>query len=119
MTTSVRYIVEDATLAAAFYEKLGFTVQMNPGPGFAMLSRGDLELLLNSPGTGGAGSAPTPGGWNRFQLLVDDLAAEVARLSADGVRLRTAIIDGNAGRQVVAEDPSGNAVELFEPRRPT
>lgn len=121
MTTSVRYIVEDATAAIPFYELLGFATVMHPGPGFAMLDRGDLRLLLNAPGAGGAGQGaadgtpPSPGGWNRFQLLVDDLDAEVARLRDTGVPFRNEVVSGNAGRQAVAEDPSGNAVELFEP----
>ena len=121
MEISVRYIVDDATQAIDFYELLGFEVVMHPGPGFAMLKRGDLRLLLNAPGAGGAGQGaadgtpPAPGGWNRFQLLVDDLDAEVARLSRAGVPFRNRIISANAGRQALADDPSGNAVELFEP----
>jgi catechol 2,3-dioxygenase-like lactoylglutathione lyase family enzyme len=123
METSVRYIVEDTSAAIGFYELLGFETLMHPGPGFAMLRRDQLRLLLNTPGGGGGagqrvagGSAPEPGGWNRFQLIVDDIDAEVARLSDAGVRFRSAVIDGTGGRQVLAEDPSGNAVELFQPR---
>lgn len=121
MATAIRYIVDDATRAVPFYELLGFEVVMHPGPGFAMLNRGDLRLLLNAPGAGGAGqgaadgSPPEPGGWNRFQLVVDDLDAEVARLQDAGVTFRNRIAAGNAGRQVLAEDPAGNVVELFEP----
>lgn len=121
MTAAIRYIVDDATQAIPFYELLGFEVVMHPGPGFAMLDRGDLRLLLNAPGAGGAGqggadgSPPEPGGWNRFQLVVDDLDAEVARLRDAGVAFRNRIVGGNAGRQVLAEDPAGNVVELFEP----
>lgn len=123
MTTSVRYIVDDASRAIPFYELLGFEVALHPGPGFAMLDRGDLRLLLNAPGAGGAGQGaadgtpPAPGGWSRFQLLVDDLDAEVARLEDAGVTFRNRIAAGNAGRQVLAEDPAGNVVELFEPAR--
>lgn len=121
MTTSIRYIVDDATQAIPFYELFGFEVVMHPGPGFAMLDRGDLRLLLNAPGAGGAGQGaadgtpPTPGGWNRFQVLVEDLDEEVARLEAAGVSFRNHIVEGNAGRQALAVDPSGNVVELFEP----
>jgi catechol 2,3-dioxygenase-like lactoylglutathione lyase family enzyme len=121
MTVSVRYIVDDVDAAIRFYAgPLGFEVQMRPAPGFAMLSRGDLRLLLNAPGAGGGGQTsataqPTSGGWNRFQLSVDDLDATVARLEAADVRFRTAIVEGNGGRQALVEDPSGNPVEVFEP----
>jgi catechol 2,3-dioxygenase-like lactoylglutathione lyase family enzyme len=90
-TVKIRYIVSDIDAAIAFYtELLGFQVDMHPGPGFAMLSQGNLQLLLNRPGAGGAGQAmpdgqlPTPGGWNRIQLEVEDLAATVATLKAAG-----------------------------------
>jgi catechol 2,3-dioxygenase-like lactoylglutathione lyase family enzyme len=120
-TVSVRYIVDDVDAAVKFYTgPLGFEVPMHPAPGFAMLSHGYLRLLLNAPGAGGGGQAsataqPSPGGWNRFQLSVDDLDATVARLDAADVRFRTAIVGGTGGRQVVVEDPSGNPVEIFEP----
>ena len=123
METSVRYIVEDTAAAIEFYELLGFEVVMNPAPGFAMLRRDGLRLLLNTPGGGGGagqsaadGTPPAPGGWNRFQVPVDDIHAEVRRLAAAGVQFRSEVIDGNGGRQVVADDPSGNPVELFQPR---
>lgn len=122
METSVRYIVDDTATAIGFYELLGFEVVAHPGPGFAMLRRGDLRLLLNTPGGGGGagqdvadGASPAPGGWNRFQILVDDIDAEVARLGRHGVSFRTAVIGGRGGRQLLADDPSGNAVELFQP----
>lgn len=118
----VRYIVHDVDEAVEFYERLGFDVEMRPGPGFAMLTREGLQLLLNAPrGGGGAsqsmpdGSAPQSGGWNRFQLEVDDLHAEVERLEAAGVAFRNEIVTGRGGKQVLAEDPSGNPVELFQP----
>jgi catechol 2,3-dioxygenase-like lactoylglutathione lyase family enzyme len=120
MTVSVRYIVDDAASAAAFYrDRLGFEVRMQPGPGFAMLDRGELRLLLNAPGAGGAGqgdgsSAPAPGGWNRIQLEVDDVEAERARLAAAGADVRSPVLHGAAGSQVLVADPSGNLVELFE-----
>src|SRR3954469_21221386 len=121
MEVSVRYIVDDTATAMAFYGALGFDVVMNPAPGFAMLRRGPLRLLLNTPsGGGGAGQRdsadrlPAPGGWNRFQLEVEDLDSLVARLRDQGADFRTEIIEGQGGRQVLVNDPSGNAVELFQ-----
>ena len=122
-TVSVRYIVDDVEAAIAFYTRhLGFDVAMHPGPRFAALARGDLRLLLNATGgSGGAaqpmpdGRTPEPGGWNRVQLQVDDLASQVEALRAAGLRFRNEIVSGMGGRQVLLEDPSGNPVELFEP----
>jgi predicted enzyme related to lactoylglutathione lyase len=119
---SVRYIVDDVDVAAAFYaDVLGFAVAMRPGPGFAMLERGPLRLLLNSPGAGGGagqtlsdGSTPEPGGWNRIQLGVDDLDASLAAVTAAGAELRGDVIEGRGGRQGLVVDPSGNLVELFQ-----
>src|SRR5688500_15340365 len=121
---SVRYITDDVDAAVAFYvERLGFTVEMRPGPGFAMLSRGDLRLLLNQPGAGGAGQSlpdgrtPEPGGWNRFQIEVSNLEREVETLRAAGARFRGEIVTGRGGSQILLDDPAGNPVELFEPAR--
>ena len=103
--------------------RLGFSVELNPAPGFAVLSRGDLRLLLNEPGTGGAGQPmpdgrePEPGGWNRIQLEVDDLAGEVGAIRDAGARFRNEIVEGRGGKQILLEDPSGNPIELFEPPR--
>lgn len=118
----VRYIVDDVDAAVDFYTShLQFEVSMKPGPGFAMLRRGDLRLLLNVPGGGGGagqqltdGSTPEPGGWNRFQVQVDDLDTTVAELRQAGVDFRGDTITGRGGRQALAIDPSGNLVELFE-----
>ena len=118
---TVRYIVDDVDQAIAFYTtNLGFEVVMHPAPPFAMLSRGELRLLLNAPsGQGGGGRTlegdrrPEPGGWNRFQLEVEDLAREVDRLRAAGVTFRSDVIHGMGGDQVLIEDPAGNPVELF------
>ena len=125
-TVSVRYIVHDVDDAITFYcHHLGFKEQMHPAPTFAMLSRGDLRLVLSAPGGGpGGGQAmpdgtlPTPGGWNRFSIEVVDLTSTVDRLREAGVHLRGDVITGVGGKQVLIEDPSGNPVELFEPTRP-
>ncbi len=122
MPVSVRYIVDDLDAAIRFYTAgLGFKVDMHPAPGFAELSRGDLRLLLNKPGAGGAGQAmpdgrlPQPGGWNRIQIEVDDLAATVQRFRTMNCRFRNDIVVGKGGKQILLEDPSGNPIELFEP----
>lgn len=122
-TVSVRYYVDDVDTAIAFYtERLGFTVEMHPAPAFAALSRGDLRLLLNTPGGGGGagqsmpdGRLPEPGGWNRFQIEVADLAATVESMRAAGARFRNDIAHGMGGDQILLEDPAGNPVELFQP----
>jgi catechol 2,3-dioxygenase-like lactoylglutathione lyase family enzyme len=122
-SVSVRYIVNDVDAAIEFYcGRLGFHEDMHPAPAFAMLSRGPLRLVLSAPGGGpGGGQAmpdgtvPEPGGWNRFQLEVDDLEALVNELSTNGARFRNDIVTGVGGRQILVEDPSGNPVELFEP----
>jgi catechol 2,3-dioxygenase-like lactoylglutathione lyase family enzyme len=120
---SVRYIVDDVDAAIDFYSRaLGFQVEMHPAPTFAMLSHGDLRLVLSAPGGGpGGGQAmpdgtmPAPGGWNRFQLEVDDIEGTVARLREDGVHFRNDIVTGVGGKQILVEDPAGNPVELFQP----
>ena len=121
-TVSVRYITDDVDAGVGFYvERLGFDVEMRPGPGFAMLRRGDLRLLLNQPGAGGAGQPmpdgrrPEPGGWNRIQIEVSDLEREVEALRATGASFRSDIVAGRGGSQILLEDPSGNPIELFEP----
>ena len=119
----VRYIVDDVDAAVDFYtHNLRFEVSMRPGPGFAMLRRGDLRLLLNTPGGGGGagqelsdGSTPEPGGWNRLQMQVDDLDATVEDLRRAGVDFRGDTITGRGGRQALALDPAGNLIELFQP----
>jgi catechol 2,3-dioxygenase-like lactoylglutathione lyase family enzyme len=126
-TVQVRYIVHDVDAAIAFYcGQLGFHEDMHPAPPFAMLSRGDLRLVLNQPGVGPGGGGqpmpdgtlPQPGGWNRFTLEVADLAATVEELRAAGARFRNEIVTGVGGKQILVEDPSGNPVELFEAIRP-
>jgi catechol 2,3-dioxygenase-like lactoylglutathione lyase family enzyme len=120
-TVNVRYMVDDVAAAVAFYTThLGFTLNSNAAPAFADVTRGDLRVLL-SGATSSAGRAmpdgrrPEPGGWNRIQLLFDDLEAEVARLRAAGAKFRNDIIKGPGGSQILLEDPSGNVIELFQP----
>lgn len=125
-TVQVRYIVHDVDAAIAFYcTHLGFREVMHPAPVFAMLSRGDLRLVLSAPNPGGGGGQPMPdgqaqqpGGWNRFALQVDDLRATVEALRNAGVHFRNAIVTGAGGQQILVDDPSGNPVELFQPTVP-
>jgi len=125
-TVSVRYFVDDVDAAIRFYcQNLGFSEVMHPAPTFAMLSRGDLRLVLSAPGGGpGGGQAmpdgtlPSPGGWNRFMIEVTDLDGLVQTLRQQDARFRNDIVSGVGGRQIVLEDPSGNPVELFEPVLP-
>ena len=120
-TINVRYMVDDVAAAVDFYTgRLGFTVLNAFPPAFADVKRGNLRLLLSGP-TSSAGRAmtdgakPGPGGWNRIHLIVEDLEGEIARLRAEGVQFRNDIITGPGGSQILAEDPSGNLVELFQP----
>jgi catechol 2,3-dioxygenase-like lactoylglutathione lyase family enzyme len=126
-TVQVRYIVNDVDSAIAFYTKhLGFHEDMHPAPAFAMLSRGDLRLVLSAPSgpnTGGGstlpdGRTPQPGGWNRFAVQVDDITEVSSQLRQAGVRFHSDIIEGVGGRQAIIEDPSGNPIELFQPISP-
>ena len=122
----IRYIVNDVDKAIPFYvDQLGFQLVMHPSPAFAMLSRGDLRLVLSAPNpsAGGGQSMPdgtqqTPGGWNRFAIEVSDIADMVEKLRKAGVHFRNDIITGVGGKQIIIEDPSGNPVELFEPILP-
>ncbi len=117
-TVQVRYIVHDVDAAIAFYcQHLGFHEEMHPAPAFAMLSRGDLRLVLSAPNPAGGGgqsmpdgTKPEPGGWNRFSIEIDDLAATVEALRKAGA--------GIGGKQILVDDPSGNPIELFEPTLP-
>ena len=122
-TVNVRYMVDDVEAAVSFYTiHLGFTLISSAAPAFADVSRGDLRLLL-SGATSSAGRAmpdgrrPGPGGWNRIQLIVDDIGAEVARLRGQGLGFRNDVISGPGGSQILLEDPSGNVIELFQPRK--
>ena len=123
-TVNVRYMVDDVDAAVAFYTAhLGFTLISNAAPAFADVSRGDLRLLLSGATSSAGrpmpdGRQPASGGWNRFQIVVDDIAAEVERLRAAGVKFRNDIISGPGGQQTVLEDPAGNPIELFQPAVP-
>lgn len=125
-SVSVRYIVDDVDEAIRFYVRLlGFDEVMHPAPSFAMVKRGDLRLALTKPGGGpGGGSSmpdgtvPTPGGWNRFAIEVEDVDVLLRELLSAGVAARSEVIDGVGGRQVIVNDPSGNPVELFQPTIP-
>jgi catechol 2,3-dioxygenase-like lactoylglutathione lyase family enzyme len=118
---TVRYIVEDVDVAVAFYlEKLGFELDRQFGPAMAIVRHGGMTLWLAGPLASASrpmpdGRVPAPGGWNRIVVEVSDLSARVADLRAAGVRFRNDIVTGPGGRQIVAEDPSGNPIELFEP----
>jgi catechol 2,3-dioxygenase-like lactoylglutathione lyase family enzyme len=121
-SVSVRYIVDDVDAAIEFYTRhLGFSLELHPAASFAILSRGDLPLLLSAPsGPGGAsqpmpdGRRPEPGGWNRIQLQCDDLDGLVESLRSAGARFRNDIVSGIGGKQILLEDPAGNPIELFE-----
>ena len=118
---NVRYMVSDVQESVDWYVgNLGFSVQLNAAPAFASVERGPLRLLLSGRGASAGrpmpdGRQPEPGGWNRFQYIVDDIAAEVERLRGEGVTFRNDIVTGPGGSQILAEDPSGNVVELFQP----
>ncbi len=118
---SVRYLVDDVDAALHFYTtNLGFTELTHFSPAFADVVRGNLRLLLSGPASSAGrpmpdGRTPHSGGWNRIHLIVDDIAAEVARLREAGVSFRSDIVTGPGGAQIVFDDPSGNPVELFQP----
>jgi len=120
-TVNVRYMVDDVDVALAFYTThLGFKLLTRFAPAFADVARGELRLLLSARTSSAGrpmpdGRLPVPGGWNRIQLVVDDIAAEVERLRAAGVRFRNDVVKGPGGAQVLIEDPAGNPIEIFQP----
>jgi catechol 2,3-dioxygenase-like lactoylglutathione lyase family enzyme len=120
-TVSVRILVDDVDASIAFYTRhFGFDVLHAFPPAFADVQRGNLRLLLSGPQSSAArpmadGAQPGPGGWNRIHFIVDDLDAEMAALSAAGVPFRNDVVRGPGGAQVLACDPSGNLIELFQP----
>jgi catechol 2,3-dioxygenase-like lactoylglutathione lyase family enzyme len=117
---SVRYIVDDVAAAVDFYTRhFGFEVNTN-FPAFADVVRGNLRLLLSGPESSAGrpmtdGERPKPGGWNRVHFITDQFDAEIARLKAAGVSFRNDVVSGPGGRQILAQDPAGNLIELFEP----
>jgi catechol 2,3-dioxygenase-like lactoylglutathione lyase family enzyme len=121
-TVNVRYIVDDVDAAVAFYTThFGFHVLSRAGQAFADVARGDLRLLLSGATSSAGrpmpdGRRPSPGGWNRIQLVVPDLATEVDRLRSAGLTFRNDIVTGPGGSQILIDDPSGNPIELFQPR---
>lgn len=117
---TARYIVRDVEASVTFYKVLGFEVVQQFGPNMAIVRKDDLTLWLAGPNASASrpmpdGRQPEPGGWNRFVVETDDIEALVAKLKAAGVSFRNQIISGPGGRQTLAEDPSGNVVELFQP----
>jgi catechol 2,3-dioxygenase-like lactoylglutathione lyase family enzyme len=118
---NVRYMVDDVQAAIDFYTKhLDFTLRSSAAPAFADVTRNNLRLLLSGPTSSAGrpmpdGAKPSPGGWNRIHLIVDDIAAEVARLRQAGLTFRNDIVTGPGGAQILLEDPSGNVIELFQP----
>jgi catechol 2,3-dioxygenase-like lactoylglutathione lyase family enzyme len=122
MAACFRYIVRDVGVAIEFYTKqLGFKLEMHPAPPFAEISRGDMHIYLTQPGgLGGGAPMPSgepqgPGGWNRVQLVVENLDPLIAELRSAGNRFRNDVVQGVGGKQILLEDPSGNLIELFEP----
>lgn len=121
-TVSVRYIVDDVAAAVDFYTRhFGFVVNTS-FPAFADVVRGNLRLLLSGPESSAGrpmpdGVRPQPGGWNRIHLITNELDDEIARLKREGVRFRNDVVTGPGGRQILAQDPAGNLIELFQPAR--
>jgi catechol 2,3-dioxygenase-like lactoylglutathione lyase family enzyme len=117
----VRYLVDDVDAAVAFYtDKLGFTLEQQMGPAFAIVSRDELSLWLSGPQSSAArpmpdGQRPQAGGWNRLVVEVDDLEAKVEELKQARLSFRNEIVTGPGGKQILLEDPAGNVVELFQP----
>jgi catechol 2,3-dioxygenase-like lactoylglutathione lyase family enzyme len=120
-TVNVRYMVDDVDSAVDFYTRhFDFELLSSAAPAFADVARGDLRLLLSGPESSAGrpmpdGEKPGPGGWNRIELVVEDIGAEVTRLRGEGVRFRNEIVTGPGGSQILAEDPDGNVIELFQP----
>lgn len=120
-TISFRYMIDDVPAAVDFYtRRLGFTVEIDAGLAFASVTRDGVRLLLSGRASSGRrampdGREPVPGGWNRIQIQVDDLEAEVLRLREAGLKFRNEIVSGPGGSQILLDDPSGNPIELFQP----
>jgi catechol 2,3-dioxygenase-like lactoylglutathione lyase family enzyme len=123
-TVNVRYMVDDVAAAIDFYTNhFGFTVGLCAPPAFADVTRGGLRLLLSGPQSSAGrpmtdGERPGPGGWNRIHFITDDLVGDVERLREAGVRFRNDVVTGPGGSQILAQDPAGNLIELFQPAQP-
>src|SRR5262245_3640680 len=122
-TVSIRYMIDDVPAAIEFYKThLGFALEIDASPAFASVTRDGVRLLLSGKTSSGRrampdGREPVPGGWNRIHIQVEDLAAEVKRLRDAGLKFRNDIITGPGGSQIILDDPSGNPVELFQPKK--
>jgi predicted enzyme related to lactoylglutathione lyase len=122
-TVSIRYMIDDVPTAVKFYtNNLGFALDLDAGQAFASVIRDGVRLLLSGKTSSGRrampdGREPVPGGWNRLQIQVDDLEAEVKRLREAGLKFRNEIVKGPGGSQILLDDPSGNPVELFQPNK--
>ena len=122
-TVSIRYMIDDVPVAIKFYTThLGFEVEQDVSPAFASVTRDGVRLLLSGKTSSGRrsmpdGREPVPGGWNRIHIQVEDLGAEVKRLRDAGLKFRNDIITGPGGSQIILDDPSGNPVELFQPKK--
>jgi catechol 2,3-dioxygenase-like lactoylglutathione lyase family enzyme len=118
---TIRYMVNDVEISIEFYTKhLGFSLLEKMGPAFAMIEKGDLQIWLSGPQSSAArampdGSVPQPGGWNRFVIEVNDIETLVTTMKKAGISFRNEIITGPGGKQILAEDPSGNPIEIFQP----
>lgn len=116
-----RYIVNDVAAAVDFYcDRLGFEAGQRFGSAMAIVTRDDLQLWLAGPSASASrpmpdGAKPEPGGWGRVVITVSGLEKLIESLASAGVAFRNEIVTGPGGRQILCEDPSGNAVELFEP----
>ena len=117
---TVRYIVDDVESAIGFYTGLlGFELKQDFGPAMGILAKDDLELWVAGPAASATrpmpdGSQPAPGGWNRFVVVVEDIAATVAALTQAGASFRNEIMSNQGRQQILVEDPSGNVIEIFQ-----
>ena len=116
-----RYIVDEVDASLPFYRALGFKLADRWGPPFAVMKGHGMSLWLSGPGTSArkklkSGEVPEPGGWNRLVIPVKDLAATVEKLQSLGVKFRATPIKGPGGQQALIEDPSGNPLEIFQPK---
>ena len=116
----VRYIVDDVEKAIEFYvNNLGFNLKQQFGPAMAILEKEDLKLWVAGPGASASkpmpdGTHPSPGGWSRFVLTVDNLDNLVSKMKKNGIKFKNDIVKGPGGKQILCLDPAGNIIELFQ-----